>query len=73
MLNWACARGCGTGGEKRYASATEAIRYAQAFDAEDRSQLGHRAPLFGLFPLRLVHWLRTHRGTKAPGAESVNG
>lgn len=57
-MRWACQRGCGAGGEKRYRSADEARRYATAFDHEDRQDLGRRAPLFGLFPLRLARGLR---------------
>jgi hypothetical protein len=49
---WRCER-CDAGGEKRYATADEASRYAAAFDREDRDDLGRRAPLVGLFPLRL--------------------
>ncbi len=51
---WHCRRGCGAGGDKRYASADAARRYAIAFDREDREDLGRRAPLVGLFPLRLL-------------------
>lgn len=58
-MRWACARGCGAGGEKRYPSGAEAQRYAAAFDREDREDLGRRAPLIGLLPLRL--W-RAFRG-----------
>jgi hypothetical protein len=52
-MRWTCAR-CGLlGGEKVYGSAAEAARFAAAFDREDRDDLGRRAPLVGLFPLRL--------------------
>jgi hypothetical protein len=57
-LTWRCERGCGAGGTKRYGSAEEASRYARAFDREDRGDLGRRAPLVGLLPLRLVRALR---------------
>jgi hypothetical protein len=57
-IRWRCAHGCGAGGEKRYASAAEAKRYARAFDREDRDDLGRRAPLFGLLPLRVANALR---------------
>jgi hypothetical protein len=58
-MRWQCARGCGAGGEKRYATAEDAARYAGAFDREDREDLGRRAPLFGLFPLRVLRaWRR---------------
>ena len=60
-LRWRCARGCGAGGEKQYASADDASRYARAFDREDRQDLGRRAPLVGLFPLRIFHAIRERR------------
>jgi hypothetical protein len=58
VMRWTCQRGCGTGGEKRYPSAADAARYAGAFDREDSEDLGRRAPLVGLFPLRLARALR---------------
>jgi hypothetical protein len=61
-MRWECARGCGAGGSKRYRTAEEASRYAKAFDREDRDDLGRRAPLIGLFPLRLYRALRERRG-----------
>jgi hypothetical protein len=61
-MRWECARGCGAGGSKRYPTAEEASRYAKAFDREDRDDLGRRAPLIGLFPLRLYRALRERRG-----------
>ena len=57
-MRWQCQRGCGAGGEKRYASSEDAARYAQAFDREDREDLGRRAPLVALFPLRLMRAAR---------------
>jgi hypothetical protein len=60
-LRWACARGCGAGGEKRYPAAEDAARYARAFDREDREELGRRAPLVGLLPLRVLHGIRRRR------------
>jgi hypothetical protein len=57
-MRWDCARGCGAGGEKGYPTAAEATRFARAFDREDRQELGRRAPLVGLFPLRFMHALR---------------
>ena len=56
-MRWACARGCGTAGEKRYGSARDAARYARALDGEDRDDLGRRAPLIGLLPLRIARGL----------------
>jgi hypothetical protein len=60
-MTWRCQRGCGAGGTKRYAAAADADRYARAFDREDREDLGRRAPLIGLFPLRLMRALRMRR------------
>jgi hypothetical protein len=57
-MRWACTRGCGAGGSKTYGSAEDARRYARAFDREDRADLGRRAPLVGLLPLRLWRLLR---------------
>ena len=55
---WRCERGCGAGGEKTYASAGEAARFARAFDREDSADVGRRAPLLGMFPLRIYRLLR---------------
>jgi hypothetical protein len=57
-MTWHCARGCGTGGTKRYPNAADATRYAAALDHEDRADLGRRAPLVGLLPLRLARLIR---------------
>ncbi|HEY2777211.1 MAG TPA: hypothetical protein VGI77_04855 [Gaiellaceae bacterium] len=60
-MSWACER-CGTlGGSKQYASAEEAERFARVFDREDRSDLGRRAPLIGLLPLRVWRAWRDRR------------
>lgn len=60
-MRWECARGCGAGGSKTYATGAEAERYARAFDREDSDSLGKRAPLVGLLPLRLARALRRRR------------
>jgi hypothetical protein len=60
-MRWDCARGCGAGGSKRYESEADARHYAAAFDREDRADLGRRAPLFGLLPLRLWRLVRDRR------------
>ncbi|MEW2082671.1 hypothetical protein [Streptomyces sp. NPDC005283] len=60
-MTWRCGRGCGAHGSKQYASAEDAKRYARAFDREDSEDLGRRAPLIGLFPLRLLRALRRRR------------
>lgn len=60
-MAWRCERGCGAGGSKTYGSAEAAARYATAFDRRDDADLGRRAPLIGLFPLRLWHKLRGPR------------
>lgn len=52
-MRWTCARGCGAGGAKDYPTAADAQRYARELDREDREDLGRRAPLFGLLPLRI--------------------
>jgi hypothetical protein len=59
-MRWACERGCGAGGSKRYATAAEAGGYARALDVEDRDEVGRRAPV-GLLPLRLLRALRRPR------------
>ncbi|HEX8855759.1 MAG TPA: hypothetical protein VF752_09155 [Thermoleophilaceae bacterium] len=57
-MRWTCQRGCGASASKRYATAADARRYAAAFDREDRADLGRRAPLFGLLPLRIARAIR---------------
>jgi hypothetical protein len=61
MMVWECRRGCGLGGSKEYATSAQAARFATAFDRRDGSDLGHRAPLIGMFPLRLWDRLRRAR------------
>ena len=61
LMTWSCERGCGAGGRKRYTSPAAATRYALAFDREDRDDLGRRAPLVGLLPLRLLRAVRRRR------------
>jgi hypothetical protein len=61
-VTWRCQRGCAAGGAKKYSSAVAALRYATAFDREDRAEIGRRAPLIGLFPLRLWYRIRRHHG-----------
>lgn len=58
-MRWACARCKEAGGAKRYASADDARRYAAAFNKRDADDMGKRAPLIGLLPLRL--WRRLRR------------
>lgn len=59
VMHWECARGCGhAGGAKTYATAEQAQRYAAAFDRHEARELGKRAPLIGLLPLRLWRRLR---------------
>jgi hypothetical protein len=57
-MRWACQRNCGAGGAKRYPTPADAQRYAAAFDREDRADLGRRAPLVALLPLRIVRLIR---------------
>ena len=58
-MRWACER-CGrSSGAKEYGSAAEAVRYAAAFNKRDAADIGKRAPLIGLLPLRI--WRRLRR------------
>ena len=63
-MRWTCERGCGAGGSKEYASAEEAARFARAFDREDSAEIGRRAPLLGMFPLRIYRALRRRGGAR---------
>jgi hypothetical protein len=59
-MYWECERGCGqASGSKTYATAEQARRYTVAFNRRDNSELGSRAPLIGLLPLRLWHRLNS--------------
>jgi hypothetical protein len=60
---WACER-CSDSHSKTYGSAADAERYARAFDREDRHELGRRAPLIGLLPLRVHRAWRDHRAAR---------
>jgi hypothetical protein len=62
VVTWQCQRGCAAGGRKNYGSTAAAARYATVFDREDRVDLGRRAPLIGLFPLRVWYRIRGRRG-----------
>jgi hypothetical protein len=62
-MRWACER-CAEGGTKDYPSAADAQLYAHAFDRDDRQDLGRRAPLVGLLPLRLWRYWRDRRGDR---------
>lgn len=50
---WTCERGCGNGGSKTYADAASAARYVRALNTADSDDIGRRAPILGMFPLRL--------------------
>jgi hypothetical protein len=59
-MRWACER-CGqAAGTKEYDTAADAQRYASAFNRRDAADLGKRAPLIGLLPLRLWRSVRRH-------------
>jgi len=60
-MTWTCVRCDTPGGSKTYESAAEAERFAAAFDREDREDLGRRAPLVALLPLRLWRGWRDRR------------
>lgn len=59
-MTWACEWCGGHTGSKVYESAAAARRYAQAFDRRDED-IGKRAPLLGMFPLRLWRFLRNRK------------
>lgn len=62
-MRWECARACGGGaGAKDYDSAEQARRFADAFNRRDADELGNRAPLIGLLPLRLWRRFVRRRG-----------
>ena len=52
-MRWECDRDCTVGGSREYRSEAEARRYAEAFDREDRDELGRRS-ILSLMPLRLA-------------------
>jgi ribosomal protein L37AE/L43A len=60
---WQCER-CGDRRTKTYPSAADAARFARAFDREDRHELGRRAPLIGLLPLRIHRAWRDYRAAR---------
>jgi hypothetical protein len=55
-MRWTCEWCGGAAGAKDYGSSAEALRYAAAFNKRDTADLGKRAPLIGLLPLRV--WRR---------------
>jgi len=57
-LIWRCTRGCGAEGRRTYSSAAQAAQLAAAFNRRDTDDLGKRAPLIGLLPLRLWRRIR---------------
>jgi hypothetical protein len=57
-MRWHCYRCGGQAGSKTYRSAADAQRYAAAFNRRDDDDLGKRAPLLGLLPLRLWRLLK---------------
>lgn len=57
-MRWGCER-CGEAqGAEDYPTAQDALRYAAAFNKRDTDDLGRRAPILGLLPLRLWRTLR---------------
>lgn len=61
VMSWACGRCGGEAGTKTYESPAAAQRYAAAFNRRDTDDLGKRAPLLGLLPLRLWRVVRRRR------------
>ncbi len=67
-MRWGCER-CGQViGSKDYPTEAEAQHYAAAFDRRDTDDLGRRAPLIGMFPLRVWRSLtnRSHDHQEPP-------
>lgn len=52
-MRWECERCGAMRGEKCYADAQRAARYANALNREDRDAFGRR-PLLSLLPLKLI-------------------
>lgn len=63
-MRWVCQRGCGAGGDKAYPSAAAASHYATAFDRDALDDIGRRAPLLGMFPLRIWYKMRSRSGPR---------
>ena len=63
-VRWGYERGSGEEGSKAFGSSRDANRYARAFDCEDRDDVGRRAPLMGMLPLRT--WRRLSGRDQAP-------
>jgi hypothetical protein len=57
-MRWECMRGCGAGGEKRYATDEEATRYAQGLERDRHAAGEGRVPLVSTLPLRLLRRAR---------------
>jgi hypothetical protein len=57
-MTWRCDR-CTTVGSKEYADPADAARIAAGLNAPSAGDLGRRAPLIGLFPLRIWHRWRS--------------
>jgi hypothetical protein len=53
---WECARGCGAGGSKQYATPDEARRYAAGLERDAVPDRG--PPLIAALPLRLLRRAR---------------
>ena len=68
VMRWECDRGCGRQrGSKQYPTAEEAERYVTAFNRRDSADLGKRAPLIGLLPLRLRRMMKSGQRTTRSG------
>jgi hypothetical protein len=61
VMRWHCTRGCDAGGEKTYATAEEAERYAAALDRGGDPDAGGAPPLLGALPVWLWRRSRRHR------------
>ncbi len=59
LMVWECSR-CGAWSSKRYPTSDEAARFAKVLNVRATDELGKRAPLVGLLPLRVWRRLRRH-------------
>lgn len=64
-MSWSCEWCGGRTGSKTYESAAAATKYARAFDRRDSADAGRRAPILGMFPLRLWRLLRRRQESAA--------
>ncbi len=59
QMVWSCTR-CAAGSSRRYSTPAEAARFSEALNVRATTDLGKRAPIVGLLPLRVWRWWRQH-------------